>query len=538
VAISNLFNKVITVDLAVVGAGIAGLSTIFFLNMLTSGGLGSGISVALISKSPVGFATSTYYSGGAFRCPVNGYSREEYLRDVLEGGRFINRRSLVNVLVSESVSSVLALEGVGVRFKASRGVLRVVSNDRLFPGRELVSALRGYVLSRGSVKVLENTYALDVVPGSNGSFYTVCLSSGGSWVLINSKVVVLATGGAANVYIRSDNPHQLTCDGHGIALRLGLPLIDMEFIQFFPLGIALEGRPSFMIPFTKGELVNGVGEDLIRKYGFSDLGRAVVYHRDTLSRRMMEEVAKGNGVDGALLLYPGPEVDDLSSYGHTLMTRLNLRPPIKVLPTAHFSMGGVEVNDRCRTTVRGLYAVGELMGGVHGANRLGGNALTACVVFARRAAEDISNYLSDVFRDGVGSQHDGEVLRDVVGRYGLRWGSYDASRLRCRIRTLMWGKVGVLRSAQSISECVNELLDILENLRNVGISGYGDVIKYVEVENTLLTSLAVAYSSLVRTESRGSHYRVDYPEEDPNWVKGIRITYRDGRYVFNVTEVG
>jgi len=536
VGYTNLINKFLTADLAIVGGGLAGLSSVLFTDLLFNDELKERTSIVLISKSSLGFATSTYYSAGAFRCPINGYSHEAYLRDVLESGRYVNRRPLVNALVSESLESVLLLEKVGIKFKSSEGVLRVVSDDFIFPGKELVLALRSYVLSKKNVKILENTYVLDVILGSNGSFYVICLSGNGDWILINSKVILLATGGAANVYIRSDNPSQLTCDGHGIALRLGLPLIDMEFIQFFPLGIAVEGRPSFMIGFTKGKLVNRRGEDLIKKYGLDSLGRAVVYHRDKLSRYMMKEVNDGNDVNGALLLYPDLQEDGLSS-GYVLMRRLNLSPPIKVLPTAHFSMGGVEVDEHCRTAIKGFYAVGELMGGVHGANRLGGNALTACVVFAKKAVEDIKNYIEKEFKDSVGRQVDTEVLRNVIERYNVREGPYDAGNLRNEIRSIMWSKVGVIRSAQTISESINKLSNILENLHKIKIITRHDVVKYVEVENTLLTSLAIAHASLTRTESRGSHYRVDYPNEDPNWIKNIIIKYSNGKYTINVEQV-
>ncbi len=527
----TIIGNVLKVDVVVVGSGLAGLSTTYFLGKYLSGR--QRLRAAIISKSSLGYGTSTYYSAGAFRCPVGGYSEEDYVREVLDGGRYINNELLVRLLAERSVEAVTSLEALGVRFNISRGMLRVVSNDRLFPGKELVLALRNYVLSRDWIKILDNTHVLDVILGSDGSFYTLCLSSS-NYTLINSKVVVLGTGGASNIFIRSDNPQQLTCDGHRISLRIGLPLIDMEFVQFFPLGIAEEGKPSFMIPFTNGKLVNRLGEDLISKYQLESLGKAIIYYRDRLSRSMMLEVRVGNDVKGALALYPETVEGELTSFAYELMKKLRLGKPVKVLPTAHFSMGGVEVSADLNTLIDGLYVVGELVGGIHGANRLGGNALTGCVVTSMKVAENVVKYLGEKFNDRLTDGVDVREVKHIVERYSLREGVYVAERLKDDIRKLMWANVGVLRSDESIRKCIDWLNDVYENLSRVRIGNYSDIVRYSELENILLTSLAVSHSALLRTESRGSHFRTDYPEEDVKWRKNIRITYHDGKLRYSI----
>ncbi|MEM1748853.1 MAG: FAD-binding protein [Sulfolobales archaeon] len=524
--------KELKADLAVVGSGLSGLSTIYFLDTLSGGK--HNFKTVVISKSSLGFGTSTYYSAGAFRCPVGEYSKEDYISEVLESGRYINRRSLVELMADHAVNSITALEGLGLKFKVARGMLRVYSNDPLFPGKELIEALRKYVLRRGNTTILDNTHVLDVVRGSDGSLYTICLTMSGDYVVVNSKVVVLATGGAANVFARSDNPQQLTCDGHGICLRLGLPLIDMEFIQFFPLGIAESGKPSFMIPFSKGRLVNRLGEDLIVRYGFESLGKAIVYHRDALSRSMMYEVAIGNGVEGALLLYPEEVQDDLSSFALELKKKLGLGTPIKVLPTAHFSMGGVEVDDNLNTSIEGLYAVGELVGGIHGANRLGGNALTSCTVTAMKVAKNILEYLTGKFNNPLSISIDNQIISQVTREYSPRDGIYASEVFKNEVRNIMWTYVGILRNEESIRRCINKLNNIYENIDKVRIRNRSDIIKYSELKNLLLTSLAISHSALLRTESRGSHFRTDYPEESVGWKKNIRITYKEGNFKYQI----
>ena len=524
----KILSRSYVTDIAIVGSGLAGLSTVYFLDMFTA----EKVRTAIISKSSLGYGTSTYYSAGAFRCPVNGYSVDDYVRDVIEGGRYVNRRSLVELIALRSINTIKSLEQLGIRFRISRGVLRVVSDDPLFHGRELVLTLKNYVVRRPNTVVLENTYMLDIIKCSNGTFNIVCITTNSDYVVITSKVVVLATGGAANIYVRSDNPQQLSCDGHGVCLRLGLPLIDMEFIQFFPLGIAEPGKPAFMIPFTKGKLINKLGEDVVIKYGLGSLGKAIIVNRDSLSRYIMLEVMNGNGINNALVVYPEESEEELSSFAKELVRRLNLRPPIKVLPTAHFSMGGVEVSDNLETSINGLYVVGELVGGIHGANRLGGNALTSCVVTAEVVARNVVDYLESKFRGSVSLNDEG--VNQVIKEYSFRDGRYTPSEVRYRIRNLMWSKAGVIRSDNSLRECMEELLRIHEDLDKVRISSYEEVIKYSEMLNTLLTSITTTYSALLRTESRGAHFRLDHPEENNSWVKNIRITYSNGKFRYEI----
>jgi len=525
------FDKVLVSDVAVVGSGLAGLSVVFFLEQTLKDFLDKAVSVVLISKSPLGYATSTYYSAGAFRCPVGGYSPNEFYTETLEAGRYINRSSLVKALVSDAAESVLALEKTGLRFRQQRGMLRVISKDDLYPGKELVLTLKSYTLSKRNVRVLENAFVLDVIVGGDGSLYLPCLSRD-NVVLVNAKAVVLATGGAANVYSRSDNPPQLSSDGHGIALRLGLPLIDMEFVQFHPLGLLKRDMPGIILPSTlasHGKLINKLGEDVVQKYGLESLVKAIVYYRDRLSRCAISEILAGRGVEGGLVLQLEP-----SSVNEHTLRRLNLGQRIIVLPTAHFSMGGVKIDDQGRTPIRGVYAIGELAGGLHGANRLGGNALTACVVFARRAAKDIMRYVAEEFRERLEPSIDAEVIRSYLDRYTPREGFLRAADVRTEVRGLMWSYAGVVRSPESLRQCLDKLAEIYEKLDRVKIDNRQEVMRYAEAENTLLTALAVTHSALVRTESRGSHYRTDYPEEDPKWVKSIRVELRYGKYYLTI----
>jgi len=511
-------------DVLIVGGGLGGLSAALSISERDE------YSVAIASKSALGYGGSTYYSQGAFRCPIGGYSVEDHVRDTIEGGRRINRPFLVEMMARESRSALPALlEGLGIEPRASKGGLRIEGGDPLVPSREFAAQLGKSVKATRGVRALEGACLLDLARCSDGTYLAVH-EYGGRILAINAKAVVLATGGAANAYIRSDNPVQLACDGHGIALKLGLPLVDMEFVQFFPLGVAEVSKPSLMIPFAKGRILNGLGEDLMAKHGLGDLGRALRVKRDLLSRYIMLEVAGGRGVDGALLVYPEPSDDHLSRSAFELMRRLGLGPPVKVLPTAHFTMGGVEVDEDLRTGLPGLYAIGELMGGVHGANRLGGNALTACAALSRLVAADVVEYLGREFGDGAGVGGCGEpgLMGDLMAGYRPRDGEVDARELRFRVRRAMWDQAGVIRTEEGLRGAIDEASGALELLGRARVRGPKDLVALREAENTALASLAIAHSALARRESRGSHFRLDYPEEGPDWVKVVRVRYRDG----------
>ena len=510
-------------DIVIVGSGLSGLATAFFIDKI------SDYTVAVSSKTSAGYGSSTFYSQGAFRCPGTSYSEDDFIRDALVGGRYMNRRYLVEILARECRESIQCLREAGIALRETPSGFRVISDDKLFPGRELTTRLASYLASRG-VKFLEGGTLLDIVRSGNGG-YIALHALGNSIVAVGAKAVVLATGGAANAYLRSDNPSQLTCDGHALALRLGLSLVDMEFVQFFPLGVAERGKPPVMIPFTKGRLVNKYSEDIVQKYGLESLGKAVLVARDALSRYMMTEVKSGNGVDGALLVYPTEDSDELNAAGFETMRRLNLKPPIRVLPTAHYTMGGVRVDSSLRTALPGFYVAGELVGGVHGANRLGGNALTACVALSRRIAQNIVSYLEGSFDKGSRGLIDEHDVREALKRFNPSGKGVDPADVKLETRRIMWENVGVLRSEESLKNSLERLYLLAEEISKARVYGIRGLVEVVEAENTVLTSLSIATSALERRESRGSHFRVDYPEEISGWIKSIRVELRDGRIV-------
>lgn len=279
--------------------------------------------------------------------------------------------------------------------------------------------------------------------------------------------------------------------------------------------------------FRGGKLVNSLGEDIIVKYGLGSLSKASTLYRDALSRAMMLEVREGRGVDGALVFYP--EIDEEQSRAVNVMRKLGLSIPIRVMPVAHYTMGGVEVRKELRTKLPGLYVVGELMGGVHGANRLGGNALAACVTFSKLVVADLLNYIRKEFDRGeVADPRDIEGITDA---YSSEESGPDPTDIRSRVRKLMWNKVGVLRDGDELEEAVEALYRLLDTLRTIKVRNIRDLAKLREAESTILTSLAIATSALRRKESRGAHYRLDYPEERGSWLLNIKTRMKGDKLI-------
>jgi len=358
----------------------------------------------------------------------------------------------------------------------------------------------------------------------------------GKRILVNAKAVVLATGGAGYVYQRNDNPVRTTGDGYVMAYELGLPLIDMEFVQFWPIGSAESGYPMFyLMPppsiLHYGVLQNIQGEDIAKKYGL-DPKLAYSTRRDVWTNAIAREIYEGRGEGDTLLLSMRKLPESLRK--HQFIQFLSehfkgfhiLTKPLHVAPLAHHFMGGIPINEECETDLPGLFAAGEVTGGIHGANRLGGNALTECIVFGARAGK----YAADRAKTVPKKQVDTKQVKQRLERVG-EVASREASglgnpkRVRSRIQDVMWKKASAMRSRQSLVEAQEELTKLKEeNLPKIYGKKPHEVMEAVEASNLFIVASLVVKAALARKESRGAHNRIDYPNQDDDWLKHIVLT--------------
>ncbi len=375
----------------------------------------------------------------------------------------------------------------------------------------------------------------------------------GEPLLIEAKTTLVATGGVGQLFRTNTNAHINTGDGMAMALRAGIPVQDMEFFQFHPTGIA--GKGMLISEGARGEggyLVNGEGERFMERYAphAKDLAS-----RDVVSRAIAVEIREGRGCgphrDHVLL-----KLDHLGQ--ETIAKRLPairqmaqtfahvdpVREPIPVFPTAHYTMGGIPTDRYGRVVVPeqegeepipGLYAVGECACvSVHGANRLGGNSLLDIVVFGRAAGNHIVDYLKEhrQHRPLYPESVDRALAR--LARWERKGGSESVDGLRRELQRTMEEYCGVFRSEEVLREGLEKVLAIEQRLSDAGLADQSRVfntarIEALELENLVELGIATVVSALARTESRGAHSRVDYPErDDEHWLKHS-LFFREGR---------
>lgn len=523
--------KQFKVDVLVVGGGGAGLRAALEARE-------GGVDVALVSKTPLGLGSCTAYSGAGFTAAVNDFSVDQHFDYTMKSGRHINSRELVSVLVRESSRRILELKDLGVKVYASGRGYHCLGSPPVW-GLEITKPLASAVRKSG-VRIWEGVVIVDLlveegfVVGALGFDFR-----SGDFIVFEARSVVLATGGAGAMYLRSDNPIHTMGDGYAMASRLLVELQDMEFVQFYPLGANEPGLPKWILPpflADAGRMVNAEGEDIVEKYAVTEKPVAV-RARDLLSRAIFLEVSDGRGVDDSVLLdltQIGLEREEeiagrdpiFATMRAALLRRFRIKErPVRITPVCHHFMGGIRINARCETNVKGLYAAGEVTGGVHGANRLGGNALSDVMVFGARAGYYAAVNCSSTGQPGL----DVEVAEDGKARLVALLSdrpsrrTIDPGAVRRMVQETMWRKAGIVRIRESLEEALQELRRIREDLLpKIKTGGAGEFMEAIEVMNGLTVGEVVVRSALCRTESRGSHYRADYPsQDDRQWRKNV-----------------
>ena len=353
--------------------------------------------------------------------------------------------------------------------------------------------------------------------------------------VISARAIVLAAGGAGALFPLHDNSPRTTGDGFALSARAGAVLRDMEFVQFYPLGLVEGGKFRCIVPpwlGDSGPIRNAMGEDILAKYRIEERP-AAVKARDALSQAMFREIAAGRGL-GPCLEIDITRVEEkvwnqsrqLRHYKKILQEKYpGLERPLKVAPVCHHFMGGVAIDEKCRTSIPGLFAAGEVTGGLHGANRMGGNALSECVVFGVLAGHWAAAHARDAkgfsMAPGVA-----EKAKVQISRWIERTPESGKSprELKKRLAQIMFANAGIVRSQKQLEIAKNEV-DILEKEAQSAMccNNANDVMRAFELINLLTTAKLVIRGASVRRESRGSQYRQDFPEtDDKNWQRSIR----------------
>jgi succinate dehydrogenase / fumarate reductase flavoprotein subunit len=523
-------------DLVVVGGGFAGMRAAIAAKA-------AGADVALASKVHPLRSHSSGAQSGINAALSPGDSWQSHAEDTIKAGDYLSDQDAVEILCREGIQDVIDLEHMGVIFSRDGegriDVMPFAGSSR--PRTCYVGDSAGHVilqvlyeqLLRWQVQTYDEWFvtSLLIEDGTCRGVIAQELSSGRLQTL-HAKAVVLAAGGMGRMYQPSTSAYTATADGVALAYRAGVPLMDMEMIQYHPT--TLKGRGVVITEAARGEgayLINKAGDKFMASYAPHSMELAA---RDLCSRAIETEVLAGRGEDGCVFLdfrhLDTARIEDRLPETRLLVKRLAdidiAKDPVPVQPAMHRPIGGIQVDGQGATAMPGLYAAGECAClGVHGANRLGGNSLLECMVFGRRAGEAAASHAG-----ATRSQRASESLladeerrtREIATRNG---GEDTIGSLRRDLALNMHQNVGPYRNIDGLQVVADRIGDLKERYTRVGIPAIGgsynpSLSTYLELGYMLDVAQVIIASALARRESRGAHYRTDFPDrDDANWLQ-------------------
>nr|MDO8079264.1 FAD-dependent oxidoreductase [Candidatus Freyarchaeota archaeon] len=542
-------------DITIVGGGLAGLRAALEASEYTD--------VAVVSKVHPLRSHTCVATGALHFPPAPNEPKEMYLQETIKGSDYMADQDAVEVLADGAEVEIPWLESWGVVYSRGRDgeVLRaspggmstktgiIVSSQW---ARELVMALQEQLWRRG-VTFYDEWFATSILVEDNMCRgITAYEIRNGEFHTIRSKAVILATGGFGWVYARTTNSSACTGDGTAMAYRVGVPLKDPEFVQFHPTTLYPRGTLiSETARVIGGRLINSKGERFMERYAPNFMELAP---RDVVSQAMQTEINEGRGIEGKyigldLTHLKMEELEQLLEITNIPLSFFRRRlgefaelastfakvdikeAVIPVVPGQHFWMGGVKTNTWTETPIKGLFAAGEVACvSVHGANREGANALTECVVFGKKAGMRASEYVKNeelrlVPKEKIKDEEDRlyKILNDG--------GEYSAPKLRDELRQTMWEKVGLFRNEKGLTEALKKIRELKKKYTKIHVEDKSTIynnsfILALELGNMLDLAEATTLAALTRRETRGAHYRIDYPHRDyENWTKHIVMYY-------------
>ncbi len=540
-------------DVIVIGAGLSGMRAAIEA-------AGRGLNVAVVSKVYPVRSHSVAAQGGINAALKSTDSWEAHMFDTVKGSDYLGDQDAVEILCTEAPEAILELERMGAIFSRDDNgdIAQRPFGGAGFPrtcyladrtGHGLLHVMYEQLLKHGVYIYDEwNVIRLVVEDGLVCGVIAIEYATGRLHRL-RSRAVILATGGYGRVFKITTNALSSTGDGMGLALEAGLPLMDMEFVQYHPTTLKRNG--ILMTEGARGEgaiLVNSKGERFMEKYAPKVKELA---SRDVVARAEQTEIDEGRGVEGCIYLdlrHLGeekinerlPQIRDLAiKFAGVDPVKL----PVPVQPGAHYSMGGIKIDVHGATGVRGLYAAGECgCLSVHGANRLGGNSLLETIVFGKRAGRGASEYclgarLPDFPDSALGDAANG--VAEIIKRPDKGEAAW---KIRDELKENMMSNCGIFRTKEKIKKALDKILELKDRLNRVAVKDRGDafnsdILNLIELGWMCDVSESIVRGAFLREESRGSHFRTDFPQRnDKDWLKHtlafkeggeLKIRYRD-----------
>ena len=542
-------------DVLVIGAGAAGLYTALCLP--------EHLHVGLINKNVLPVSASDWAQGGIAAAIAPEDSAALHIQDTLAAGAGICDLEAVKFLVEEAPACIDSLVKMGVAFDRTGPDLaltleaahsrRRVLHSADTTGKAVVSTLTAKVLSRKNIQLVSPAFALSLWLDETGRCQGISSICGSRVKWLRAQAVVLATGGGGQVFAQTTNPSVSTGDGVAIAWRAGALLRDLEFVQFHPTALSKAGAPRFLI----SEAVRGEGAHLVDskgyRFAFDSHPSGELAPRDVVSRAIFRHLQKTGephvwldlrpiAVDRLRYRFPNI-IQVCADWGIDIFSE-----PVPVTPAAHYWMGGIVADTFNQTSIPGLYAVGETAStGVHGANRLASNSLLECLVFgAQMRLLEVEGGKSKALPD---AEDAGEVLQKSISEQEIE----TIDRLRVELPNLVWQSAGICRGKSDLESAIVRVEIWRQEFASLALSQTllnlqpGQMIDFSpddahnssvlrnwgEVGNLLDIGYLILKSAAFRTESRGGHYRVDYPLTEPDWCSHTLIDqsnwYKSGR---------
>jgi succinate dehydrogenase/fumarate reductase flavoprotein subunit len=551
--------KLLKTDVLIIGAGGAGMYA-------SIAAAQSGKNILLADKSLISRGGATIMAQMTVAAAIGHEEADHWthhLDDTIKSGQGLCNEELSSILCEEAVDRILEMsdwktDWAGKDNRMSQvmapghSVKRCCYVDFLNTGPAISRTLRGEVAKQPNIKRASGLNIIDIIVDNNIVKGAIGLDiETGSYITIDTNAVVLAAGGLTRIFSRNSASLNMGGDAYALALRAGAELIDMEFVQFFPIGHLaprLVGMdPIMWDPFRYklgGRLLNGNREQFIENYGGAD-GKSYTVGRDLASYAIIKEVEAGRGSPngGAWLSFEHvPKVELESAFGPIIkkLAENNIdltKNAIEVSPIAHYHMGGIKVNTKMQTRIHGLFAAGEAVGGANGANRLSGNAIPEAFVFGKRAGQYSSEYTCKktilTTSDGVAA------LSKVLTKHkidNILINDNKAIRVTSimkKLQDIMWTDVGVIRTRKSLTNA----LDLIHNLNANYFSKIlppdntvynKQLMDWLDLRNSLLCAEAVCLSACNRKESRGAHQMEDIPITLTEFEKNQVIEMNNG----------
>jgi len=539
---------VFTHDLIIFGAGLAGLRAAIEASRVTQG----KIDIAVITKNQLMRAHSVAAEGGtaAMLRPEDGDSYELHAWDTVKGSDFLADQDVVDLFVRTMPSEIRQLDHWGIPWtrREDGRIAQRPFGGHSYPRAVLAQDKTGFfemqtlydtLLKYNNAKHYNEHFVTSILI-DNGAFagLTVIDMTSGQFKVIRGKALIIASGGAGTLFGFTTYSQTVTGDGMALAYRAGIPLEDLEFLQFHPTGLVPSG--ILITEACRGEggyLINSKGDRFMSKYAPS---KGELAPRDLISRSEITEIEEGRGVQepsGLDYIYldlrhlGAKKINERLPLIREVCMEFNdidpVKEPIPCRPVAHYSMGGIETNIKGSTRVKGIWAAGEAACvSLHGANRLGSNSTAECLVWGKITGAETGSYCKELQKpvpvpeDKVSAEHK-RLFEDLMSGSGTE-NLYD---IRRELRSCMDVNVGVYRTGQELTRALEKIQELRKRYANISIEDKNSVYNtnlYHALETANLLDLAqvMVTGALTRTESRGGHARRDYPvRDDANWLK-------------------